>query len=107
MNKRRKHMIISKPAIAGTVESSDALVSVEPGDGKIELTLTSSVMNQYGRQIRETVLETLERLDVKSVKINVVDKGALDCTLKARVECAVFRSSDVSAAGVPWGGAVR
>ncbi len=100
-------MIIQKPAVAGTVESSDALVSVEPGDGKVELTLTSSVMNQYGRQIRDTVLETLERLDVKSVKINVVDKGALDCTLKARVECAVFRSSDTSEKDIPWGGVVR
>ncbi|MBQ2201989.1 MAG: citrate lyase acyl carrier protein, partial [Clostridia bacterium] len=58
------------------------------------------------RQIRETVLETLERLDVKSVKINVVDKGALDCTLKARVECAVFRSCDASEKDIPWGGAV-
>ena len=100
-------MVIQKPAIAGTVESSDALVSVEPGDGKIELTLTSSVMNQYGRQIRETVLDTLNRLDVKSVKINVVDKGALDCTLKARVECAVFRSCDASEKNIPWGGAVQ
>ena len=100
-------MIIQKPAVAGTVESSDALVSVEPGDGQIELTLTSSVMNQYGRQIRDTVLETLERLDVKSVKINIVDKGALDCTLKARVECAVFRSSDMSEKDIPWGGVIR
>ena len=99
-------MIIQKPAVAGTVESSDALVSVEPGNGTIELTLTSSVMNQYGRQIRETVLETLERLDVKSVKIDVVDKGALDCTLKARVECAVFRSCDASEKDIPWGGAI-
>ena len=100
-------MVIQKPAVAGTMESSDALVSVEPGDGKIELTLTSSVMNQYGRQIRDTVLETLERLDVKSVKINIVDKGALDCTLKARVECAVFRSSDASEKDIPWGGVIR
>ena len=99
-------MVIQKPAVAGTVESSEALVSVEPGEGKIELTLTSSVMNQYGRQIRETVLETLERLDVKSVKINVVDKGALDCTLKARVECAVFRSCDASEKDIPWGGVI-
>ena len=100
-------MVIQKPAVAGTVESSDALVSVEPGDGKIELTLTSSVMNQYGRQIRETVLETLERLDVNNVRISVVDKGALDCTLKARVECAVFRSSDASEKDIPWGGMIQ
>ena len=99
-------MIIQKPAVAGTVESSDALVSVEPGNGTIELTLTSSVMNQYGRQIRQTVLETLERLDVKSAKIDIVDKGALDCTLKARVECAVFRSCGASEKDIPWGGVI-
>ena len=100
-------MVIQKPAVAGTVESSDALVSVEPGDGKIELTLTSSVMNQYGRQINETVLETLARLGVDNVRISVVDKGALDCTLKARVECAVFRSSDASEKDIPWGGMIQ
>lgn len=100
-------MEIVKPAIAGTLESSDAQVTVEPGAGGIELSLTSSVMNQYGRQIRAAVLETLERLDVKSARVTVVDKGALDCTLKARVECAVFRSCGASEANIPWGGAVR
>ena len=100
-------MEILKPAMAGTLESSDAQVTVEPGDGKVQLSLQSSVMNQYGRQIRETVLETLERLEVQSAKVTVVDKGALDCTLKARVECAVFRSCGQSAANIPWGGAVR
>ena len=99
-------MEILKTAAAGTLESSDALVTVEPGDG-ITLELISSVMNQYGRQIKATVLETLERLDVKDAKITVVDKGALDCTLKARVECAVFRSADASAANIPWGGVIR
>ena len=100
-------MEIAKPAIAGTLESSDAQVTVEPGEGGIELSLTSSVMNQYGRQIKATVLETLERLDVQHVRITIVDKGALDCTLKARVECAVFRSCGQSAANIPWGGAIR
>ena len=100
-------MEILKPAMAGTLESSDAQVTIEPGNGGIDLTLQSSVMNQYGRQIKATVLETLERLDVSSARVTVVDKGALDCTLKARVECAVFRSCGASAAGIPWGGAVR
>lgn len=99
-------MDILKSAAAGTLESSDCLVTVEPGDG-ITLELSSSVMNQYGRQIKATVLETLERLGVQNANVTVVDKGALDCTLKARVECAVFRSSDTSSANIPWGGAVR
>ena len=100
-------MDVLKSAVAGTLESSDAQVMIEPGDGKIDLSLQSSVMNQYGRQIKATILETLERLEVGSAKVTVVDKGALDCTLKARVECAVFRSCDKSETNIPWGGAVR
>ena len=100
-------MEILKPAAAGTLESSDAQVTVEPGENGIELSLTSSVMNQYGRQIKATVLETLERLDVTAARVTVVDKGALDCTLKARVECAVLRSCGQSAENIPWGGAIR
>ena len=99
-------MEILKSAAAGTLESSDCMVTVEPGDG-LSLDLSSSVMNQYGRQIKAAVLETLERLGVQNANVTVVDKGALECTLKARVECAVFRSCDASAANIPWGGAVR
>ncbi len=99
-------MEILKSAAAGTLESSDCMVTVEPGEG-ISLDLSSSVMNQYGRQIKAAVLETLERLGVQNANVTVVDKGALECTLKARVECAVFRSSDASSANIPWGGAVR
>lgn len=100
-------MDILKPAMAGTLESSDAQVTIEPGTNGIELTIASTVMNQYGRQIKETVLETLDRLEVKNARVDIIDKGALDCTLKARVECAVFRSCDQSAANIPWGGAIR
>lgn len=100
-------MEILKSAAAGTLESSDAMVTVEPGEDGIELELSSSVMNQYGRQIKATILETLDRLEVKNARVTVVDKGALDCTLKARVECAVFRSCDASSANIPWGGAIR
>ena len=99
-------MKIEKSAMAGTLESSDAQVTVEPAEG-LELNIQSSVLNQYGRQIKTTVLETLNRLDVKDAKVTIVDKGALDCTLKARVECAVFRSCDASEANIPWGGAVK
>ena len=99
-------MEILKSAAAGTLESSDCMVTVEPGEG-ITLDLSSSVMNQYGRQIKAAVLETLERLDVKNANVTVVDKGALECTLKARVECAVFRSNGTSASNIPWGGTVR
>ena len=99
-------MIIEKAALAGTLESSDAQVTVEPAD-TLELNISSSVLNQYGRQIRGVVLETLVRLGVTSGSITVVDKGALDCTLKARVECAVLRSCGASEKNIPWGGMIH
>ena len=95
-------MKIKNEAIAGTLESSDAFVSVGPGNG-INLDLDSTVINQYGRQIKETIMATLQRLEVQHINIRVVDKGALECTLKARVECAVFRSAGASTENIPWG----
>lgn len=103
---RGRQMKIVKPAIAGTLESSDCQVTVEQGENGIELTLESVVINQFGNQIRAVVYETLERLGVNNVKITIVDKGALDCTIKARIEGAVFRSAG-QREHLPWGGAIR
>ena len=50
-------MEIRKAAMAGTLESSDAQVTVEPGQGGIDLNIESSVIHQFGRQIRATVLD--------------------------------------------------
>lgn len=99
-------MDIKKMAVAGTLESSDCMVTIEPGSHGIEFDLESVVIRQYGKQIRKVTLETLDRLGISNAKIRMVDKGALDCTIKARVECAVFRASEYEGR-VDWGGAVR
>ena len=82
------------PAQAGTLESSDALVLVEPvaaGSGR-QIELESNVMLQYGSRIQQQVTMTLDRLSVADVRILVKDKGALDATVQARVETAIRRS---------------
>ena len=100
-------MEIQKAAIAGTLESSDAQVTVEPLQNGIELSIESSVMNQYGRQIKAAILDTLNQLGVQNGRVIVVDKGALECTLKARIQCAVYRSCEASEANIPWGGGIQ
>ncbi len=95
-------MIIKKSANAGTLESSDAYVLIEPNNGGIELELESSVINQYGDKIEKTVLDVLKRLSVSDANVKIVDKGALDCTIKARVECAVFRANE-NEDTIKWG----
>ena len=90
---REEHDALRKEYISGFRENLQAV-------------LDSVVIRQYGRQIRKVINETLNRLDVTDAKITVVDKGALDCTIKARVECAVYRSNDIKDA-LPWGGAIK
>ena len=106
MSQKEDAMRISKAAMAGTLESSDCQVTVEPAD-TLELSVESSVLNQYGDQIEESVRDVLKDLDVLVGNVKVVDKGALDCTVRARVSCAIFRSADASMENIPWGGAVR
>lgn len=94
-------MEITRPAVAGTLESSDCQVMIEEGDGKVEFSLESSVINQYGNQIRKVALETLNNLGVNNAKVTMIDKGALDCTIKARIEAAVYRSV-LQTEDLPW-----
>ena len=81
-------------------------IFVELPEDKVELIIESSVIHQYGKQIRKVIMETLECLGVTTGVVKVVDKGALDCTLKARVECAVFRSNGITE-NLPWGGVIN
>ncbi|MDR1516184.1 MAG: citrate lyase acyl carrier protein [Synergistaceae bacterium] len=99
-------MDIKRGAVSGTLESSDVQVTIEPAANGIWLELSSSVMNQYSRQIRQVVLNTLSNLGVERANVTVVDRGALDSTIKARVECAVFRASEWEGA-IPWQGLVK
>jgi len=96
-------MEIKQAAVAGTLESSDIHITLEPAGGGIAVDLSSNVMNQYGRQIQALIVKTLADLDVGNVKVIAVDKGALDCTIKARVECAVYRAAGFEGS-IPWGG---
>ncbi len=88
-------MEIKKIASAGTVESSDILITVGPNEEeRIDLSLESSVEKQFGRQIRQVMATTLQQLGIKNAKVTAVDKGALDCTIVARLITAVHRAAE-------------
>ena len=87
-------MDIIKEAIAGTLESSDVLVKVLPSqDGSLTLHVQSEVIKQFGKQIRASVMQTLDALSVQAATVVVSDKGALDCVIRARVQAAVLRAA--------------
>ena len=81
-----------KNAVAGTLESGDILVQIAPGDG-LQIDLQSSVAAQFGRQIKSVIAETLAGLGIENASVKATDKGALDCTIRARVTAAAVRAT--------------
>ncbi|MGL4607281.1 MAG: citrate lyase acyl carrier protein [Eubacteriaceae bacterium] len=87
-------MTIIKSAVAGTLESSDTYIHVEPDEEELIINIDSVVGNQYHEAILKTVTEVLKDLQVNKGKITVKDRGALDCVIRARLETAVKRGGD-------------
>jgi len=85
---------IKKTGVAGTVESNDVMIVISPvqtGVG-IMLTLKSPVKKQYGNKIAAAVLAVLTRREIQDVNVDINDRGALDCTIYARVDTAIDRA---------------
>lgn len=86
-------MKINKPAKAGTMESNDIYVMVYPNENKgINIKLESIVIKQFGNQIRQTIEDIVKNMKIDNVDIIAKDRGALECTIRARVETAVKRA---------------
>jgi citrate lyase subunit gamma (acyl carrier protein) len=56
--------------------------------------LESVVQGQFGDAIQSVVREVLSDCGVESASIRIVDRGALDCVIRARVETAVLRGKE-------------
>lgn len=82
---------ILRRAVAGTLESSDAFVTLEPNVSGLEIEIDSVVQNQFGSAIRKLAEEVLAEQNVHAAKLSIVDRGALDCVIRARVETAILR----------------
>lgn len=88
-------MIIEKAGTAGTMESSDIHVTVEPSDEPgIQIHLKSPVEQQFGDEIRDVITGTLNRMKIENAIVRAIDKGALNCTIEARVVCAAMRATE-------------
>lgn len=84
-------MTINKPAKCGTLESNDIFVMLTPSENGISIELESVVEKQFGNHIKMVIEEKLKEMGITSVLVKVQDKGALDYTIRARIEGAVKR----------------
>jgi citrate lyase subunit gamma (acyl carrier protein) len=85
-------MEIMKSVSAGSLESSDVLVTLGPAqNGGLDIIVNSIVEKQFGRRIKMYAEELLENSGIDSGLVNIQDRGALECTLRARIETAISR----------------
>ena len=88
-----------KPKIAaqsGTFESSDVIFLIEPlpdNSGR-KLEISSTVMQQFGESFHQIVVDMLDHYNLTDIHLIAKDKGALEPTIKARLETAIKRSLD-------------
>ena len=85
-------MQILRKGQAGTMQSSDLMVSVEPSDTLV-IEIESTVKKQFEHLIRAKLEEVLAKFGVESGRVSVSDRGALDYAIEARLETALQRAA--------------
>lgn len=90
-------MEVKKTASAGTLESSDVMVTASPNpEGGVNVSIESPVLALFEDQILATVKEAAASLGVKDVNLMLNDHGAIDCVIKARTLAALCRACECS-----------
>lgn len=89
-----KSVKILRPSEAGLQDKGDVVIRLKPGarGSGVLLDLESKVMSLFGPQIRESVLEEIEKYSLTDVEVVVRDQGALDYAIRARVQTAIERA---------------
>ncbi len=84
-------MKIVKKGQAGTMQSSDLMVTVEPAE-TLTIEIQSTVKKQFEHLIRAKLEEVLARFEVTAGRIEISDRGALDYAIVARLQAALNRA---------------
>lgn len=83
-------MNIKKQAQAGTTESNDCIVRVKPASELI-IKINSPVKYEFGDQMEKVIKDCLREKEIDKIQVELDDNGALDCTIKSRLETAIGR----------------
>ena len=85
---------IQRYAQAGSFESGDVLVHVAPSREKLTVHIKSKVGPRFSSSMQASVRAVAAELGVTAASIEVVDSGALDFVLRARVTSAMRRATE-------------
>ncbi len=86
-------MEIRKKVQAGTMQSSDLMIFLEPA-AELSISIESTVKRQFEHLIRQRIEAVLARFNVTAGAVRVIDRGALDYAIEARLEAALQRTME-------------
>ncbi|MBS3985442.1 MAG: citrate lyase acyl carrier protein [Selenomonadales bacterium] len=90
--------MIKRYAQAGSLESGDVLVQVAPAVAdNLAVNIKSKVGPRFASSMQASVRAVAALLGVTAASIEIVDSGALDFVLRARVTTALKRAMEVAA----------
>jgi len=88
-------MIIKQNAMAGTLESSDIQISLAQNDHEEnQIILESPVKHLFGEEIEKVIRSILAKHSITGVRVKAIDKGALNCTIVARMQAVIYRATE-------------
>ena len=83
--------IIKTASVGNVDQNADCVITIEPGKNGLELELQSLVAAQYGDAIKASTMDELKKYGIENAKLTIVDRGAIDCVLRARLEAVIKR----------------
>lgn len=87
-------MEIKKIASAGSLDSSDVLVTIESNQkNQNYIMINSPFIRQFGQEMKNIVTKILNDLKINGCNIVIQDQGALDEVLIARTITAISRAT--------------
>jgi len=82
-------MVIKKEGVSGTLEKSDAYIRVLPNEAGREIEIRKIPHPRFLERETAYIGEILDRYDIKNVRVEVQDFGALDFVIEARLITAI------------------
>jgi len=74
----------------GTLESSDCLITLKENNG-LKITIDTPLEEAFLNAIHDVIETGLKHHNISNIHVILQDKGALDFTIKARLETAIKR----------------
>ncbi len=88
--------MLCRYAQAGSLESGDVMVRVAPSEQEgVVVRVESKVSARFLTAIQQTVLQMAADMGVTAASFEIIDRGALDFVLRARVATALKRAMEV------------